>query len=804
VEAVCAQSCCRQQHQFGELSLLPQVFVVAPAASLLNAHHCLTMKRLYFLIVAVGVLTTQWMQAQTNAQTIIQTPQQADSLRRVLAATGSGTVRVATLNALAFYFGHTVSQYDSALHYAQRAQNQAREIGSRQGVAEALNTLANVYRNQGKYSEALEQCQQSLGISEALHDKRGVARALNIIGNTHRNQGKFTVALGYLFRALPLAEQAGDKHTIATTLYYVSMAYRGLRKFDEALQYCFSALRIRQELDDKRGIAGALHNLSVIYRLQKRYDEALKRSEQSLAVSREIGDQDDIGGALHSTTEIYSDMGNKAQTLHFGYQAFSVIEHLGHKEGAAGLLVTFAGVHYLLGAYDSAQVYAFRAIALADAIGLRSRKAQALDVLRKSYESLGQHKLALEYYRRYVTLRDSVMNLDNLNMVSALKEEYEAEKREQQIALLSKEKEILNKEKEILNKEKALFGKEKDLRELTLSRQEAELTAAHARDEQNKQSLALAASERERQNAEFRRRSVIQWSLMGFLALMVVSALWLWRLNRQRLRAYRKVSAQQKILEVQATEIQQANLELHQQNEELSALNAEKNELMGILAHDLKNPIGAVRGLAELIQEDFMEPAEVPTVSGQIVTVADRMFELVKNLLDLNHMESGGMHIEMMKFDIAPMVESTVWQYASQAKAKNITLHFESTAEHSVVHVGEQAVMQVLDNLISNAVKYSPHGKNIFVRLKSSTEAGSEAVRVEIQDEGPGISAEDQKKLFGKFARLSAQPTGGEHSTGLGLSIVKKMVEAMNGRVWCESVLGKGATFVVELPKAQA
>ena len=104
--------------------------------------------------------------------------------------------------------------------------------------------------------------------------------------------------------------------------------------------------------------------------------------------------------------------------------------------------------------------------------------------------------------------------------------------------------------------------------------------------------------------------------------------------------------------------------------------------------------------------------------------------------------------------------------------------------------------MQVLENLVSNAVKYSPPGKNIFVRLKRH----AEAVRVEVQDEGPGLSAEDQKKLFGKFARLSAKPTGGEHSTGLGLSIVKKMVEAMNGRVWCESELGRGATFIVEFP----
>jgi signal transduction histidine kinase len=107
--------------------------------------------------------------------------------------------------------------------------------------------------------------------------------------------------------------------------------------------------------------------------------------------------------------------------------------------------------------------------------------------------------------------------------------------------------------------------------------------------------------------------------------------------------------------------------------------------------------------------------------------------------------------------------------------------------------------MQVLDNLVSNVVKYSPHGTRAYVRVKRN----AEAVRVEVQDEGEGISPEDMKKLFGKFARLSAQPTGGEHSTGLGLSIVKKMVEAMNGKVWCESEFGNGATFIVELPQAK-
>jgi signal transduction histidine kinase len=144
-----------------------------------------------------------------------------------------------------------------------------------------------------------------------------------------------------------------------------------------------------------------------------------------------------------------------------------------------------------------------------------------------------------------------------------------------------------------------------------------------------------------------------------------------------------------------------------------------------------------------------------------------------------------------------------VTNYQQRALQKDIALHYlpEQNDALSRILVDEQAFQQVIDNLISNAIKYSPHQKNVWVRVLSQRyDDGKIVGRIEVQDEGEGISADDMKKLFGKFARLSAQPTGGEHSTGLGLSIVKKMVEAMNGRVWCESELGKGATFIVELP----
>jgi signal transduction histidine kinase len=261
--------------------------------------------------------------------------------------------------------------------------------------------------------------------------------------------------------------------------------------------------------------------------------------------------------------------------------------------------------------------------------------------------------------------------------------------------------------------------------------------------------------------------------------------------------------------------LSQANALLQEQNRQLEEVNQEKNEIIGIVSHDLKNPIGAIRGMAELLQIASIEKEQIPMLATQIVGVSDRMLGLVKNLLEVNRLEAGEMQVNISEVDVLPFVQASIAQYRPQAEAKHISIILESALQDSRVWADEQALMQVVDNLISNAVKYSPQGKKVRIRMRnhSSSDGSTNApmtntpmtndqyIRLEVQDEGPGISSEDMKKLFRKFARLSARPTGGEHSTGLGLSIVKKMVEAMQGRVWCESELGKGATFIVELPK---
>jgi signal transduction histidine kinase len=161
------------------------------------------------------------------------------------------------------------------------------------------------------------------------------------------------------------------------------------------------------------------------------------------------------------------------------------------------------------------------------------------------------------------------------------------------------------------------------------------------------------------------------------------------------------------------------------------------------------------------------------------------------------------LRIQRVSLDI---INDIVEEYQAPSTRKGIIIHYQRLEPNEVcVLADKQSLRQIFDNLLSNAIKYSPHWKPIYVRVfavanEDTTREHSNCVRVEIQDEGPGISEDDKKKLFGKFVRLTAQPTGGEHSTGLGLSIVKKLVELNNGNVWCESTLGLGTTFIVELP----
>lgn len=238
----------------------------------------------------------------------------------------------------------------------------------------------------------------------------------------------------------------------------------------------------------------------------------------------------------------------------------------------------------------------------------------------------------------------------------------------------------------------------------------------------------------------------------------------------------------------------EANAKLATSNEQLARLNQEKNEFLGIAAHDLKNPLTVIIGSAELLKMN-LPPAQTTKFASNILGAGQRMFQLIKDLLDANAIEQGKFTSNIERCDLRILAAECAANNQTHATRKEIVICTEEGGP-AWGRADRNATMQILDNLISNAVKFSTHKSTVL--LKVAVENGY--VSIGVKDQGPGLSEEDQKKLFGKFTRLSAQPTGGESSTGLGLSIVKKLAEAMAGTVICQSVLGEGANFILRLP----
>lgn len=257
-----------------------------------------------------------------------------------------------------------------------------------------------------------------------------------------------------------------------------------------------------------------------------------------------------------------------------------------------------------------------------------------------------------------------------------------------------------------------------------------------------------------------------------------------------------KVIERTSLLNDALEEVRMLNTTLYEANQNLTSLNEEKSEFMGIAAHDLKNPIQGIMFAAELVKThiDKVSTQQILYNMDFIEKTATRMRDIINNFLSANAIETGKLTLSYENYNINQILDDLVTNYIPVAEKKQVIIKYVSTDVYT--KIDKNAFIQICENLISNAIKFSPHNKKVEITL----EATEDRYFVYFKDEGPGLTFEDRKKLFKKYAKLSAKPTGGENSTGLGLSIVKKLVEIMNGKIECISEEGNGATFFIDMP----
>ncbi len=605
----------------------------------------------------------------------------------------------------------------------------------------ALYALGETYLFQS-IDSAERYYQRGLALAESIQMPIGVLEGLIMCGYILDNRGKYFEALDSVLRALSLAETLHNGRYRGIAFHAIGNIYKRQGTYEVALHYYQMSLQECINTGNCSGIAAEHAVCAEVKFLQQDNNAAIDLGNKTLQIMKEC--QQHWNEARFTPQYV---LGIAHNTIGFAYLAqHSIDSAMNHFADALNI------------SYDKAILSKAQCgIGLANAYQGKTQKAM--------YFGDQGMRLALEVGRKDY-IRDSYWYMANI-FASLTKYDSAYYYYQRHIEL-----------KEALNKEQIA----------------------------EKMAHLSQLQERERREYEQKQQTFVQYGLGGVCILAVAFA----GLMASR---YRLKHRSEDALQAVNAQLNEANEELQHQNKALMELSKEKDELLGIAAHDLKNPLSGILSIADtlLLYSNEISETNKHQLLQSIVRSSERMFRLISNLLSINAIERGGMTLQLMSLNVKDCVDSVVNDYKLRAEQKGITLQLIGN-DTTFAQADEAALVEVLENIISNAVKYSPQGKNIWISVSpqaamlthqpSNSNDQIPMIRISVRDEGPGISADDRLKLFGKFSRLSARPTGGEHSTGLGLSIVKGIVEAMNGRVWCQSEVGEGATFIMELPAA--
>ncbi|MFP4228793.1 MAG: sensor histidine kinase, partial [Salinivenus sp.] len=249
----------------------------------------------------------------------------------------------------------------------------------------------------------------------------------------------------------------------------------------------------------------------------------------------------------------------------------------------------------------------------------------------------------------------------------------------------------------------------------------------------------------------------------------------------------------------QNRQLEAYNRELIRTNRRLRELAEERSRLLGMAVHDLKNPLFGVRALSEIVLETESLSDRARRKLDLIRQSAQETLELINDLMDsASEVLEGRLHQEPV--DLNVLARQGVRSFLPQAERKEQTIHCSVPEHPCVVNGDRQKLREAVNNLVSNALKYSPPGTSVDVTV--AQDEGQ--VRIAVTDQGPGLSAHDQRRLFAPFQRLGPEPTGNEVSSGLGLYIVKQITDLHGGEVEVDTGLGEGSTFTLVFPALDA
>lgn len=589
---------------------------------------------------------------------------------------------------------------------------------------------------------------------------------------------------------------------------YIKLLYDRCLEFDESKtdSICYYAEFIEKEsrkIKFNKGAVLSTRLKGICQEYKSEYEIAIDYYLQSLEEARKLNEVSYEISALSDLAIAYSNIGQHVQAKKFYLHCAKLALSTNEIHTVVTSYNNLGVIYTQLGQYDSSLLFLNEALRIGKEAGDRIDHSTTYNNIGNALFKKKEFSKALEFFRknydRHILATDEpgAIWIDHINIADVYIElkKYDSAIYHTDKALELATNVLKSKKREaetysILAKlydRKAEYAKAYDYLSRwynldtamvngNIQNTIAELQErfnAKEREAQNKLLLEQMSTER------YRRRSVTYLAIaLGLIGILAAIAFVVKRNANRRLTTNNEM--------------------IRKQNDRLAELNYEKNSLIGIVSHDLATPFATIQMWSQLLQTDEQKLSDDQQKAiTRIVQAGEHGQQLIQRILDVEKADIGNYKLQLEQFDLTLFIESLADSFRPAAGNKSIQLHTETPDKSVFILSDKQLVHRIIENLLSNAIKYSPKGKNVWVALSDL----GDQVNIKVRDEGVGIDEDELPLLFSKYSKLNSRPTAGESSTGLGLSIVKRIVDELNGRIHCESEAGKGSLFTVVLKK---
>lgn len=588
---------------------------------------------------------------------------------------------------------------------------------------------------------SLEFGEEAIRLAREASDKGQLAQALIQTALSNRLLDRYDIALQQANDALEHAQNPSE--TRAYGFCALGAIYHDLGVYDSALEYSLNSIKLARALDDQKILGQVLTNAACAYMGIKDAENALRFCMEGLEVCERTGEIQEISDAMSVLGGIYAHLGNNiSRALHWFFRSLELRESIDSRHHGKGSILNNIGSAYAQsGRYTEGIRYFQQALDWGKQFESKRLCAISLHGIAQCYLRWQQDaKKALHYLQKALALESLSIDVE-LPICELCTECYK---------LLGDYETALKYHEKYLRLYKVIFREESDRKVLGL-------TVSYD-VEKAKNAQILAQKEKE-------------------VALK-----------------------EQEILKLKNEELSAALRKIQSLNAQLVRLNAEKNDVMDIVAHNLQNPLAGIRSITTVLIERHTS-LEASTLVDQLHSIEQgsrAMLTTVTGLLDGHALDRGASPIRIERIDAVADTRSVIKLMSVGAEAKSVRIELSALPATQMAYADRSAVRQILENLLGNAIKFSPHNASIIISVNRS----STVVTIAIEDQGPGLTAQDQERLFTKYGRLSAQPTAGENSTGLGLWTAHTLAQQMQAHLWYKPSVNCGAIFGLDLPRA--